>query len=148
MRGYYSCKTKSRKFYKYIFTFLLDVAITNAFILMKHYSSSSTFANIKAFSIQLAKELIGDYSSCCRRGRGGGINCSLPYRHFPIRQHDENNPHRHQRRSVHSTLPPRFEMNHLVLPRVWGVVVPQWRSCNRLFYEMAQAVSYLNYIII
>ena len=60
LRGYYSCRTKSRKFYKY---FLLDVAITNAFIFMKHYSSSSTFANIKSFRIQLAKELIGDHSS-------------------------------------------------------------------------------------
>ena len=28
LHGYYSCRTKSRKFYKYIFTFLLDVAIT------------------------------------------------------------------------------------------------------------------------
>ena len=32
LRGYYSCRTKSRKFYKYIFTFLLDVAITNSFL--------------------------------------------------------------------------------------------------------------------
>ena len=31
LRGYYSCRTKSRKFYKYIFTFLLDVAIHKRF---------------------------------------------------------------------------------------------------------------------
>ena len=111
LRGYYSCRAKSRKFYKYIFTFLLDVAITNAFILMKHYTRSSTFANIKAFRIQLAKELIGDYSSRRRRGRGGGIIRSLPYRHFPIRQHDDNNPHRHQRRkcALHSASKVRAE---------------------------------------
>ena len=30
LRGYYLCRTKSRKFYKYIFYFLFDVAITNA----------------------------------------------------------------------------------------------------------------------
>ena len=38
LRGYYSCRYKSRKFYKYIFFFLLDVAITNAFILHKHFA--------------------------------------------------------------------------------------------------------------
>ena len=62
LRRYYSCRAK-RKFYKYIFTFLLVVVITNAFILMKHYTSSNKFTNIKSFRIQLAKELIGDYSS-------------------------------------------------------------------------------------
>ena len=110
LRGCYSYRAKSRKLHKYIFTFLLDVAITNAFILMKHYTSSSTFANIKSFRIQLAKELIGDYSSRRRRGRGGGIIHSLPYRHFPIRQHDDNNPHRHQRKcALHSASKVRAE---------------------------------------
>lgn len=84
--GYYSCTTKSTKFYKYIFTYLVDVAIMNAFILMKHHTSSNKFANIKSFRIQLAKELIGDYSSWRRRGCGGAVICSLPYRHFPVRQ--------------------------------------------------------------
>ena len=64
LRGYYSCRTKSRKFYKYIFTFLLDVAITNAFILMKHYCPSCPFSNMKSFRLQLAKELMGEYCSC------------------------------------------------------------------------------------
>ena len=46
VRGYYSCRTKCRKFYKYIFHFLLDVTITNAYILQKatvamHHSRSS-----------------------------------------------------------------------------------------------------------
>ena len=36
LRGCYCCRTKSRKFYKYQFYFLFDVAITNAFILYKH----------------------------------------------------------------------------------------------------------------
>ena len=40
LRGYYCCRTKSRKFYKYIFYFLLDVAITNAFILMKKHTKA------------------------------------------------------------------------------------------------------------
>ena len=41
LRGYYNCRTKSRKFYKYIFYFLLDVTITNAYILYKHCSPHS-----------------------------------------------------------------------------------------------------------
>ena len=32
LRGYYRCKVKSRTFYKYIFYFIIGVAITNAFI--------------------------------------------------------------------------------------------------------------------
>ena len=91
LSGYYSCRTKSRKFYKYIFTFLFDVAITNAFILMKHYCPSCSFANIKSFRLQLAKELMAEYCSHRRRGRGGTVIRPLPYRHFPITMEDEKN---------------------------------------------------------
>ena len=49
LHGYYSCGCKSRKFYKYIFFFLLDIAITNAYILTSHYSPSRSFRNIKSF---------------------------------------------------------------------------------------------------
>ena len=101
--GYYSCRTKSRKFYKYIFTFLLNVAITNAFILMKHYCPTCPFANIKSFRLQLAKELMAEYCSRRRRGRGGTIIRPLPYRHFPITMEDENNAPR-KRVDVHSIL--------------------------------------------
>ena len=47
VRGYYSCRMKCRKFYKYIFHFLLDVAITNAFILQKGYCEDTPFSSIK-----------------------------------------------------------------------------------------------------
>ena len=77
VRGYYSCRTKCRKFYKYIFYFLLDVAITNAFILQKGYCSSAPFKAIKEFRLQLASELIGDYCSRRRAGRGSGVVRSL-----------------------------------------------------------------------
>ena len=74
LRGYYCCRTKSRKFYKYLFYFLFDVAITNAFILYKHFHShpSKSLHTVKEFLLQLAKELIGTY--CSRRvpGRCGG----------------------------------------------------------------------------
>ena len=63
VRGYCSCRTKYRKFYKYIFHFLLDVAITNAYILQKGYCSSAPFKTIKEFRMQLANELIDDYCS-------------------------------------------------------------------------------------
>ena len=56
LHGYYRCRSKSRKLYKYVFFFLLDVAITNAYILMKH--RSCPFKNIKSFQLQLAKDLI------------------------------------------------------------------------------------------
>ena len=82
--GYYSCRMKCRKFYKYIFHFLLDVAITNAFILQKHYCrADSPHKTILEFRLKLAKELIGDYYSQRRPGRGAGVIRSLPLRHFP-----------------------------------------------------------------
>ena len=63
LRGYYNCRVKSRKFCKYIFYFLFDVAITNAFILYKNFHSGPTYNTIKKFRMQLARELIGDYST-------------------------------------------------------------------------------------
>ena len=82
VRGYYSCRTKCRKFYKYIFHFLLDVAITNAYILQKGYCSSAPFSTFKPFWLQLASELIGDF--CSRRRVGRAAVCvfrTLPLRH-------------------------------------------------------------------
>ena len=60
VRGYYSCRTKCRNFYKYILHFLLDVAITNAFILQKGFCENVPFSSIKEFRLKLASELIGD----------------------------------------------------------------------------------------
>ena len=78
VRGYCSCRTKCRKFYIYILNvnFLLDVAITNAFILQKGYCEDAPFSSIKEFHLKLASELIGD----CRRRRAGrsGFMRSLP----------------------------------------------------------------------
>ena len=85
LRGYYSCRYKSRKFYKYVFFFLLDVAITNAFILHKHYAVAPELKNIKEFRLKLAAELIGEYCSQRTVGRGGSSIVSLPLHHFPIK---------------------------------------------------------------
>ena len=88
LRGYYNCRTKSRKFYKYIFYFLFDVSITNAFILWKHFSSA-TGMTLKEFRLHLAEQLIGDYCSRRRAGRGGGAIRPLPLMHFPLKVPDD-----------------------------------------------------------
>lgn len=84
LRGYYNCRTKSRKFYKYIYHFLFDVSITNAFILWKHFGSA-TGMTLKEFRLRLAEQLIGDYCSRRRAGRGGGAIRPLPLMHFPLK---------------------------------------------------------------
>ena len=96
LRGYYSCRSKSRKFYKYIFYFLLDTAVTNAYILHTRYTESPTFKHVKDFRVVLAKSLIGDYCSRRRPGRGGTALYSIPLRHFPIKV-DGNNRHKRGR---------------------------------------------------
>ena len=102
------------RFYKYIFTFLLDVAITNAFILMKHYCPSCPFSDMKSFRLQLAKELMGVYCSRCRRGRGGAVIHPLPYCHFPIKMEDEN--HAPKRKRGHCAL---HAASHLRASSTW-----------------------------
>ena len=81
---------KCRKFYKYIFYFLLDVAITNAFILQKGYREDAPFSSITEFRLKLASELTGDYCSRRRAGRSGGVVRSLPLRHFPTTISESN----------------------------------------------------------
>ena len=88
LRGYCLCRTKSRKFYKYIFYFLFDVAITNAYISYKliHPDPSKSLLPVKDFRLQLAKELIGCY--CFHRvpGRSGGVVRPLQLQHFPRKE--------------------------------------------------------------
>ena len=96
LRGYYSCRTKSRKFYKYIYFFLLDVAITNIYILLSKFSTCS-FKDVKSFRLLLAKQLIGEYCSRRRRGRGRRVIHPLPFRHYPIRLDDPSDGPRHCR---------------------------------------------------
>ena len=102
LRGYYNCRVKSRKFYKYTFYFLFDVSITNAFILYKNFCSSPTFNTIKKFRLQLARELIGDYTSRRRAGSGGGAIRPLPLQHFPLKiTKGDSEPERKRRRCAH-----------------------------------------------
>ena len=62
LRQYYSLRLKGRKYYKYIWWFLLDVSVTNAYILCKHHTSLSV-PSVKDFHVDSAKALIGDYCS-------------------------------------------------------------------------------------
>ena len=66
LRKYYHVHVKSRKYYKYIFGFVLEVCVLNSFIL-RHYSPCNLpISTYLSFRLQLARELIGDYCSCKR----------------------------------------------------------------------------------
>ena len=97
IRGYYNCRTKCRKFYKYLFHFAFDVSITNAFIMYKNFQSSPSFKTIKEFHLQLARQLIGDYCSRRRTGRCGGAILPLQLQHFPLKVTMESSPSKRRR---------------------------------------------------
>ena len=59
---YYSGGRKSRKWWRYILWFLIDVSIVNANILMKEALNHLSLSQIY-FRLELAKMLTGDYSS-------------------------------------------------------------------------------------
>ena len=73
---YYNLRLKCRKYYKYIFWFIVDVSITNAHIL--YYTVVIVYQRLKQFRLQLAQSLIGDYYGCQRIG--GPSTSSVPLR--------------------------------------------------------------------
>ncbi len=86
-RGYYRCRTKFRKFYMYIYSFLKDVCITNSYILYQHNSHAKKLNTSLAFRLQLAKELIGNYSTRKRQGTSIPTK-TLLLSHFPMLHQD------------------------------------------------------------
>ena len=90
LRKYYQLRLKSRKFYKYIFWFLVDVCIINTYRLHSAYSKEP-YANLKTFRLDLAKALIGRYNSRKRPVPSIGHHISPPpptrvaLRHFPVK---------------------------------------------------------------
>ena len=54
LRQYYHVPTKSRKFYRYIFWFLFEAAVTNSFILHSNYSTA-LHQPLKEYRLELAK---------------------------------------------------------------------------------------------
>ena len=143
VRGYYSCRTKRRKFYKYIFHFLLDVAVTNAFILQKGYCEDAPFSSIKEFELKLASELIGDHCSRKRAGRSGGVVCSFALRQFlpPFLRAIPPKKAKAQASTLHQVLQPdKMECIHLVvLYLVSCVAVSYRRAEHRLLHDVARS---------
>ncbi len=86
LRGYYHVRLKCRKFYKYVFWFLFEVAVTNSYILCKEHTDLRV-NSIKDFRTSLAKELIGEYSSRKRPGRPSILPPTRRFchAHFPMR---------------------------------------------------------------
>ena len=89
LRGYYNVRLKCRKFYKYIFWFLFDVAVTNSYILFRQHVQNPDICvpDLKTFRVELARSLIADY---CSRKRPGRPSLSAPIKrfcqaHFPVR---------------------------------------------------------------
>jgi len=68
LRGYFWVFSRSKKYYKYLFWFLVDLVITNSYILCLHRSDLRK-NGIKDFRCTLAKQLIGDYHSRKQPGR-------------------------------------------------------------------------------
>ena len=90
LRGYYHVRLKCRKYYKYIFWFLFDVAVTNSFILCRQHTDLH-ITSTKDFRATLAKELIGGYCSRKRPGRPSAARPSKRFcqTHFPVRGADK-----------------------------------------------------------
>ena len=57
LRGYYHMRMKCRKFYQYVAKFVLDVAITNSFILYKN-AHPTTKVNVLTFRHVLSEDSV------------------------------------------------------------------------------------------
>lgn len=98
----YSVRYKSHKFYKYIFWFLFELVVTNAFILFrKHINPEET---MRDFSECLATDLISNY---CSRRQPGRVRRELRVQapaqnHYPKKIETDNK--RKARRCHHCAL--------------------------------------------
>lgn len=87
LRGYYRVRLKCRKYYKYIFWFLFDLAITNAYIL--HRSCPGVRGmKMKDFRVTLANELIDTFKGKKKAGRPAVLPPAKRFcqEHFPIKE--------------------------------------------------------------
>ena len=78
LRQYYHVRLKWQKMYRYLFWFIFEVVTANAHILFTHYSGAVR-KPLKEFRLELAKDLVGDYSS--KKLLTPPV--TLPLRHFP-----------------------------------------------------------------
>ena len=86
LRTYYTVRTKCRKFYRYIFWFVFEAALTNSYILRKQYSGVARTTPLKEYRLELAKGLIGDYHSKKRHNRHHAPPTTLALLHFPVKR--------------------------------------------------------------
>lgn len=109
LRQYYGIRQKGRKYYRYIWWFLFDVAVTNAYVLCKNHTSLSV-PSVKSFRVDLAKALIGDYCSRKRAGRPSVTPSARRFceDHFPTRGADKPRRchycHHHRGKQRHETI--------------------------------------------
>ena len=108
LHSYYHVRLKSRKHYKYIFWFLFDWSITNAYI-HSQYLPEYRGKKLKDFRVTLAQELIGTYTNRKRIGQpaitvpSATRVCQL---HFPTKPSGKYNQchycykYKHKRRST------------------------------------------------
>lgn len=79
LRGYYAIGTKSRKWWRYLFWFCVDLSIVNSFILEKKAINHLTRTQL-AYRVELSKDLIGDFSNRRRTASSGQSQAG----HWPI----------------------------------------------------------------
>ena len=84
LRQYYHVKLKCRKFYRYIFWFIFEAAVANAYILHTNFSGVAQ-QPLKEFRLELAKSLVGEYHSKKRHNRHHVPPTNLTLRHFPAK---------------------------------------------------------------
>ena len=87
LQHYYCVRLKSHKFYKYIFWFLFELTLANAYILHRYVPSTGhVYHQYVDFKSELAKQLIGNYNGRKVRGRpSSAIHPSVPTLHFPMK---------------------------------------------------------------
>lgn len=95
LRQYYPVGRSSKKWYRYIFWFLIDLSICNAFILYNTYRLGHGQAKVKqlTFRTNLARQLIAGYSSTSSLGHSAkrlkieklSFSASNANKHFSVR---------------------------------------------------------------
>ena len=97
LRQYYCVRLKSHKFYKYIFWFTFELAVSNAYILSRFLETTGVrLDGYVDFRLELAKQLIGNYNSRKQRGRPSVTPVTSPIispLHFPIRAEKRSKCH-------------------------------------------------------
>ena len=67
--GYYNIGRRSRKWWKRVFSYLVEVAALNAYVLEKHTRIGTNKRDYLAFRLALAEELVGSFRGRSRVGR-------------------------------------------------------------------------------